>query len=192
MLEELLHLRRSVRDYNDRYINNQIVDQILEAGRLAASGNNKQPWLFGAITDKEMIEQISDCAYGQKFIKSAPLVIVLSTDTSDTRQDLDLLKAKYPSMSSKIDAIDQQLLEKMYAKEHQTKIAGAQMILQALENGIGSCWVSYFNAECLGKILGLPENYTPTEIIVMGYPKEDIAPRSKKTFEEITFKNKFS
>lgn len=192
MLESLLHLRRSVRNYNDRYIQREIIDQILEAGRLAASGNNKQPWLFGAITDKQVIEEIAECAYGQKFIKSAPLVMVLSTEADDTDDDLSLLKDKYPSLSSKLDQLDASIIHKLYAKEHQTKIAGTQMILQALENGIGACWVSYFNAEKLGELLGLPERYTATEIIVFGYPKSDIQPRNKKTSEEITFKNKYS
>lgn len=79
MLLDLLKERRSVRNFTGEDIPMDIVEYILESGRLSPSGGNEQPWKFGVITDKEIIKKISDIAYNQKWIKSASFLIVLCT-----------------------------------------------------------------------------------------------------------------
>lgn len=65
MLLELLSNRCSVRNFKNKSISSDIVDLILEAGRLSPSGGDEQPWKFGVITDKELICQITELSYNQ-------------------------------------------------------------------------------------------------------------------------------
>jgi nitroreductase len=77
MIIDLLNKRCSVRSFSDREISNEAIAAILAAGRLSPSGGNEQPWKFGVITDKEIINAISGYAYNQEWIRTAPLLIVL-------------------------------------------------------------------------------------------------------------------
>ena len=61
------------------------------------------------------------------------------------------------------------------------------MVLAALEHGIGSTWVSYFRVDELSKLLNLPKGYIPAEIIIFGYPKDEMKATKKKSIDEILF-----
>ena len=67
MLLDLLKKRSSVRNFIDKDIPNEIINYILEAGRLSPSGGNEQPWKFGVINNQELIRKISEIAYNQKW-----------------------------------------------------------------------------------------------------------------------------
>ena len=79
MITELLKTRFSVRKFQDKPVPDEVVQDILEAGRLSPSGGNEQPWAFGVITDRDLIAQIVEIAYQQEWIAKAPLLIVLCT-----------------------------------------------------------------------------------------------------------------
>ena len=76
-------------------------------------------------------------------------------------------------------------------EEHQTKIPGTHMVLVALEHGVSSCWVSRFDVKGLAQLLELPAHYLPSEILVFGYPEFEQTPRSKKSLDEIVFRDVF-
>lgn len=65
------------------------------------------------------------------------------------------------------------------------------MALQALELGIFSTWVSYFDAGKLAKLLNLPPLVIPSEILVLGYPADEPVPRPKKDLGNVVFYNKY-
>ncbi len=79
MLLDLLKKRSSVRNFIDKDIPDEIINYILEAGRISPSGGNEQPWKFGVINNQELIRKISEIAYNQKWIGNANLLIVLCT-----------------------------------------------------------------------------------------------------------------
>ena len=74
---ELLRVRSSVRQFQHRPVPAEILQEILEAGRLSPSGGNEQSWAFGVITDRDLIAQIAEIAYRQTWIARAPLLVVL-------------------------------------------------------------------------------------------------------------------
>lgn len=76
MIVELLKERYSERNFGTREVEIDIVDYIIEAGRLSASGGNEQPWKFGIINDRSMINEISKIAYNQSWIKTSSLLVV--------------------------------------------------------------------------------------------------------------------
>lgn len=187
MLLDLLQKRCSVRKFCERPVSDEIVDYILECGRLAPSGGNEQAWRFGVIRDRELIESIAEAAK-QVWIKSAPLLIVLCTEEiEDARGCRGVQKARFPEWAEAIDALEKDFYSKLHQEEHQTKIPGTHMVLAALEHGIGSTWVSYFEVEKVAQILDLPDKYLPSEILAFGYPEGEIISRPKKNKAEIVF-----
>lgn len=190
MVNELLKKRRSVRDFMEKTISDEIIETILEAGRLSPSGGNEQSWIFGVIKDKELISKISKISYNQDWINTAPLLIVLCTIiVDDDKGGRNIQKVRFPTLKEDIEKMDKILYSSLNMEEHQTKICGTHMALSALENGIYSTWVSYFNVEELSKLLNLPSSIIPSEILVFGYPKHNLKPTEKKLIREVSFIN---
>jgi nitroreductase len=188
----LLRNRFSVRKYQDRPIPNDVLWELLEAGRLSPSGGNEQPWVFGVLTDRTLIAQVSETAYRQKWIAKAPLLVVLCTVcVGDERGGRDIQKVRFPEYAEAIERMDQDLYWALNQEEHQTKIAGTHMALAALEHGVGSCWVSRFDVERLAKLLNLPEGTMPSEILVFGYPEGEHKVTSKKGLDQVIFYDTF-
>lgn len=181
-----------MRGFADKSIEENIISEILEAGRLSPSGGNEQPWKFGVILDKRQIALISQAAYNQTWICSAPLLIVLCcTIVPDNRGAREIQKKRFPKWKKQIEEMDKELYSCLNTEEHQTKIPGTHMILQALEHGIYSTWISYFDVEKVSMILGLPKLCIPSEIIAFGYPVSNDSPREKKKIEDVVFYNRY-
>ncbi len=169
-----------------------VIQDMLEAARLSPSGGTEQPWMFGVITDCSLIEQIATLAHRQTWIASAPLLIVLCTVcVEDARGGRDIQMHRYPRYAQAIAEIPQSLYWALNQEEHQTKIPGTHMVLTGIEHGVSSCWVSLFDVEGLAKLLKLPGNYLPSEILVFGYAEDPPAPRARKNIEELVFRDTF-
>jgi len=189
---DLLRERFSVRQFEDKPVPNEVLEEILEAGRLAPSGGNEQPWRFGVIRDRALIAEVAEIAYHQTWIASAPLLIVLcTTPVEDARGGRDIQRQRYPEYADQIAGMDQDLYWAINQEEHQTKIAGTQIALVALEHGVGFCWVSRFRVKELAERLRLPPPILPAEILVLGYPKRPRAQAPKKPREEVVFYDLF-
>ena len=150
MITDLLAKRFSVRRFQDRPVPDDVIHDIVEAGRLSPSGGNQQPWTFGIITEASLIGQIAQIAHQQEWIASAPLLIVLCTvPVSDELGGRDIQLQRFPEHAQAMAEMDQQLYWALNQEEHQTKIAGTHMALAALEHGVGACWVSRFEVRQL-------------------------------------------
>jgi nitroreductase len=192
MITELLKNRFSVRKFQDKPVPGDVVRDMLDAGRLSPSGGNEQPWFFGVITDRNLIARIAETAYNQKWIAKAPLLIVLCTVcVSDERGGRDIQKDRFPKYKQAIGKMEQALYWALNQEEHQTKIAGTHMALVALEHGVGSCWVSWFDVDRLAALLNLPGGYLPSELLVLGYPAEERKATEKKKLDDVVFYNTF-
>lgn len=166
---------------------------ILEAGRLSPSGGNEQSWMFGVIIDKDMIKKVAEIAYNQKWIESASFLIVLCTFIVEKeRGGREIQQARFPKISGIIESMDNEIYSCLNMEEHQTKIPGTHMVLAALEHGIASTWVSYFDVDRMSMLLNLPTACIASEILAFGYPTNKKEPVKKKSLEEITFYNVFS
>jgi nitroreductase len=192
MITELLKTRFSVRHFQERPIPDDVLQDILEAGRLSPSGGNEQAWVFGVITDPALIVQAAEIARRQTWIAQAPLLIVLcTTGVDDSRGGRDIQRDRFPEHAAAISAMDQELYWALNQEEHQTKIAGAHMAIAALEHGVGSCWVSRFEVKRMAELLHLPKGVIPSEILVFGYPRQKRTPTQKKALGEVVFYNTF-
>jgi nitroreductase/RimJ/RimL family protein N-acetyltransferase len=185
-LVKRLEKRCSVRDFAKEPVAEEIIDEILEAGRLAPSGGNEQSWKFALVKNRKLMEKIADNAYNQVWMLDAAFIIVLVTNiVPDEKGGRDVQLARYPEFEERIENLDLHFYGRINQEEHQTKIPGTLMMLAALEHGVGSSWVSYFNVNKLQKILGLPQSEIPSEILVFGYPQRPMKSTVKKPMESI-------
>lgn len=97
LITTLLKNPVSVREFQNRPVPEEVIQEMLEAARLSPSDGNEQPWVFGVITDCGLIEAISHLAYGQEWIAHAPLLIILCTVcVEDGRGGRDIQMHRYP------------------------------------------------------------------------------------------------
>jgi nitroreductase len=168
--------RYSVRDYADRPVAKTKLDQVLEAGRLAPSASNSQPWHFYIVTNRPKIAALAERmplhsqVIANAFIARAPVVIVA------TAGPLDLLHR----IASFIVNKKWYYIDLGIALEH--------MVLTAWELGIGSCWIGWFDEKRVKTILGLPAGEEVVALLTLGYPSGERPPwpKSRKSLKEIT------
>jgi len=170
-LFEVVEKRRSIRKFKPNRVAKRDLKKILEAGRLAPSGGNRQPWYFIVVRDLEIKRALSIAANNKKFIEEADTVIVTLGDpgVSSTKLPYKLSSTNIPHMQ-----------DTMIAVEH--------MVLAATALGYGTCWIGAFNEEEVKKILKIPENLAVIALLPVGVPDESPLPRPRKAFKEIFFK----
>ena len=166
---EAIRSRRSIRSYLDKPVEEEKLIQVLDAGRLAPSANNRQEWRFVVVRDKETRQKLAEAACGQRFVAQAPVVIACCAVESDK-----IMTCGHPAY-----AID-------------TAIAIDHMTLAATALGLGTCWIGAFHEDRVREILSIPDSVRVVELLPLGYPKMQPAPRSRKKVDEIVRWGKWS
>ncbi|MCK4275577.1 MAG: nitroreductase family protein [Phycisphaerae bacterium] len=165
---EAIKQRYSVRAYEDKPIEDDKLQRVLEAGRVAPSGNNRQEWKFIVVRDPELRSGLAKAAE-QPFVGQAPVVIVV-VGTNPTR----IMKCEVPA-----DPVD-------------CAIAIDHMTLAAVAEGLGTCWIGHFDQKASRKVLGVPETATVIELLPLGYPAGGPKGKPRKAFSEVVCYEKFS
>lgn len=147
--------RYSVRSYQDRPVEPDKLNIVLDAARLAPSARNMQDWKFVVVQDADIRERLMVAANNQRFVAQAPVVIACCA----TQPDYVMRCGQH---SAPIDAA----------------IAIDHMTLQAVEEGLGTCWIGSFYEDQVKAILEIPEAVRVIELLTLGYPA-DSAPASK-------------
>jgi nitroreductase len=161
---EAIQQRRSVRKYKQDSIPEEALRRVLEAARLAPSGKNLQPWKFIVVKDKILKERLARAAAGQLFIARAPIIIV---------------GCGFP------DNCYARMGRYMKSWSVDVTIALEHLILQAQEEGLGTCWIGSFEEEEVKAILDVPEEVKVLALIPLGYPDEIPRFRGRKSLDEI-------
>ncbi len=161
---DVVKTRFSVRAYEDRPVEREKLDRILEAARLAPSAKNLQECCYVVVTDREKREQLISAAAGQRFVGQAPVVIVCcSTGDKDS-----LMRCGHSRYT----------IDSGIAIEH--------LALAAAAEGLGSCWIGSFYPDQVREILNIPEDIEVVELLPIGYPSPEAqSVRGRKDIEEI-------
>jgi nitroreductase len=172
--------RRSIRKYQDKKIEEKKIAALIESARLAPSGNNTQPWQFILIDDKEVIKAVAKAAHNQQWVCTAPLLIACVADMQVRIQNCG-------NMNLQEDTPDFELKQII----RDTAIAAEHIVLEAVHQGLGTCWVCWFTEDELRPILGIPADKFLVTILAAGYPAENPAPRPRKKTEELIHRNRW-
>ena len=160
---EAIRTRRSIRKFRPKPIPDEKLKMILEAGRLAPSAGNRQPWLFIVVKDPERKRALAKAADNQTFIANAGVIIVALGD---------------PQASPRWFRQDP-----MIAVEH--------MVLAATGLGYGTCWIGAFNEDEVKSLLRIPGELKVIALLPIGFPNESPLPRPRKPLKEIVFPDEF-
>ena len=168
MLLNCIKERFSVRKFQDRKIEQEKIDILMEAARLAPSASNKQTWHFVVIKDLEKRKQLTRICKGQKFVAEAPITIAIC-----------------------ITNLNYVMTCGQTAPVIDGAIAAEQIVLQAVELGLGSCWIGAFYHDKMAKLINLPEDYQIVGLLPVGYPAVEKGSRNLKAIEEVVSYDSF-
>jgi len=146
-------------------VTDEQIGKILRAGHMAPSAGNLQGREFIVVKDAHTRQQICRAALGQRFIEEAPVCIVICTNLPRTRQRYGKRAELYIVQDASASAMN--------------------MMLQACDLGLGTCWVGAFDEKAAGEILEVPEGIRPVAILPVGVPDEtpEAPPRLGKKIE---------
>ncbi len=148
---ELAETRYSVRNFADRQIEKEHLERILRAGQVAPTAANRQPQRIVVIQSPETIEVLRKIT---PYTFNAPTVLLICADMRNAWVGVD------GHNSAPIDAA----------------IVITHMMLQAWDDGIGSCWVRGFDKNNISRAFNLPESIEPIALLPIGYPSEKAKP----------------
>jgi nitroreductase len=158
---EAIRGRRSTRSFLDRPVEEEKLEKILEAGRLAPSARNMQDWRFIVVRDEATRQRLAEAARNQEFVGQAP-VIIAACGTSDL-----VMTCGQPAY-----AVD-------------VAIAVDHMTLAAFSLGLGSCWIGAFYEDQVKKILGVPNEVRVVALLPLGYPEGPTPATPRKSLEDV-------
>jgi len=153
--------RRSIRKYCNKPVENEKLCKVLEAARMAPSANNQQSLKFIVVEDYMKRVLLTEAAYGQEFLKEAPIVLVACG-----------LDSNVMTCGHRCDTVN-------------VSIAMSFVILEAFEQGLGTCWIAYYDEDKVKEILGIPSQVSVVMITPLGYSDENPAAKPRKQLEEI-------
>ncbi len=164
MFIDLLRSRRSIRRFEDRPVEAEKVDLIMEAALRSPSSRGGNPWEFIVVTDPETIKGLSQAKpHGASFLAKAPLAIVVCADP-----------------------------DKSDVWVEDAAIASIILHLAATDLGLGSCWIQLRKrnhdgtktaGEYAAELLGLPAGLVVSAIMAIGYPAEQPAPHPQTSLQ---------
>ncbi|MCR5257138.1 MAG: nitroreductase family protein [Desulfovibrio sp.] len=149
---DLIKARYSVRKFDPRPVEPTLVEQVLEAGRLAPTAVNYQPQRVLVLDTAEDMAKLAGCT---KYTFHAPMALVVCYD-------------KTVSWHRSYDGHDM--------GEVDASIVATHLMLAIHDVGLGATWVGYFDPEALRQSFRLPESIVPVAIFPMGYPAADARP----------------
>ena len=164
---ELAQARQSDRSFEPgRKIDREVLERIIEAGRIAPSACNGQPWHFTVVTSDELLPQVAHATSSlgmNKFVKDASALVLITHESTNitSRLGCGIKDKDFPMMD--------------------LGIASAYITLAAEDEGIGSCILGWFDEKKIKQLTGIPEKKRLMLIVALGYAAK---PKRKKVRKE--------
>jgi len=155
---KVISARESVRSYDPtRPVEKAVLERILDAGRMAPSAANHQPWRFLVVSSREVLSQVRRC-YAKPWFQEAPHVLIVTGRTGEawSRQD------GWNSIETDL------------------AIAMDHLVLAAENEGVGTCWVASYDPMVLRSALGLGTDERVYSLTPLGYPKPGFSKKGQK------------
>lgn len=161
---DLIRHRYSVRAYKPEPVPDELLAQVLEAGRLAPTAANKQPFRIIVIHTAGRAAELGRI-YHREWFTQAPLILCVCTVRAEAWR-----REMYDGKShADVDAT----------------IAMDHMILAAAELGLGTCWIAAFDPAAAREVLGLPREVEPVLFTPLGYPADRPGPKERRPLADL-------
>ena len=165
---EVIKKRRSIRAFENRKVEDDKLMDVLSAGRAAPTSYNNQEFKIVAVRDKIRIGQLFHACNEQDFVKEAPVVLVCC----GTNPEQEMMCGQ-PSYTIDVSVV------------------ATHMMLRATDLGLGTCWLGSFNEKKIKQILDIPDNIRVVTVLPLGYPRFQLAEKSRKPLEELVCFDKY-
>lgn len=159
---EVIESRRSVRAYEARPVEEEKLGAVLEAGRIAPTAHDNQPFRVLVVPTAGRKEELVR-VYRQPWFSEAPLVLAVCAVATEAWVRRD---------------------GKSYA-DVDAAIVMDHLILAATALGLGTCWIGAFDAAAAREVLGLEQGWEPVALTPLGYARESPSPRPRKRLEDL-------
>ena len=152
---EAISKRYSCRKYQDKPVESETINKILEAARLAPSARNFQDWRFVVVTNPDVKAKLAKACNNEKMVAGAPVIIVACSNNS--------YRMRCGQMIGPIDV----------------SIALEHIALQAVEEGLGTCWIGSFYHDKVRVVMDIPNGVEVVQLMLLGHPA-DKKPETKR------------
>lgn len=159
---DVIRNRRSIRAYQPKPVEEDKLMRVLEAGRLAPSASNRQEWRYVVVRNEATRKELMKIAYNQHFVGEAPVVIAACAETDNHVMACGQLC--YP-------------IDVAISIDHIT--------LQAVAEGLGTCWIGKFDEKAAKELLGIPTEVRVVELLTLGYPVATTSVKKRHPIEKI-------
>lgn len=175
---DLAEQRQSDRAYTSQPVEQEKLDRIFEAARLAPSACNAQPWKIIVVDQAEIRNQIADATSNRvigvnHFTKQAPLQLIIVEEQAN-------LLSSFGSWS-----------QHKHYPHLDLGIFAAHIVLAATDEGLGSCIIGWFDEKKIKKILQVPSEKRILMIILLGYSAQPHRKKKRKSLSEILSFNSY-
>ncbi len=198
--KSVISMRRSIRKFKPDPVPDELINEMLDAARLAPSGSNLQPSRFLVLKSKEAKEKLRKCT-PLKFVREAPAVIVCCVDTG-VFSKRELRYKELGEAGAFIDVVFEEGDFSEAIKKRNTMseadalaylkfnvaIAVDHLTLMAVNLGLGTCWIGMFDREAVEREFEIDKRYHVVALIPVGYPDQRPAARPRISSEEILLK----
>ena len=175
----LVKSRQSDRAYLDTPVEQEKLDRILEAARLAPSACNAQPWKLVVVTDPEKRMQVADATASKvlsmnHFTKQAPVQIIVVEENANFTSTVGgwATNKHYPHLD--------------------LGILASHICLAAADEGLGSCIIGWCDENKVRKALDIPKSKRVMLVILIGYSAQELREKRRKTKGEVVSLNKYN
>lgn len=194
--KELLMARYATKKFNDKKVDENKIDELLEMIRFSPSALNLQPWKIKVVTDIETKKKLSAASMEQAQINTCShlLVFCANTDLSGNAEKITQLMNKVGIPQENLKQFQEIMGIFLSNFDNETGIGEAKMnvfiaaitaIYSAKSLGIDSCPMQGFSAEAYSEILDIPSNLVPTILVPIGYPADKQMPKLRFPKEDI-------
>lgn len=204
--KKVIQDRRSVRNFTDEPISDQDLDMILEAGRLAPSGENAQPWRFIVVKDELMRKKMGAIAGGGSSRRfTAEFVTKKMQERFANLEDEAKKQAAFQKLTTgQVSAFMAEApvnivvcgKKDVWDTPYDTSAAIENILLMVTALGLGACWViapciDIRDEDRIKGLLGIPEGYKAVSILSIGHPARAHKPRPRLPLKELVFTEKW-
>jgi nitroreductase len=167
---DAIRSRRNVREFEDRSIEPEQLDRILEAGRRAPSSRNWQPWDFVVVTDRAQLGELAQVWQGAWHVAGSAATIALVAPLPEDDQQRDWIQFDLGQ-------------------------ATMMLMLAATDLGVGTAHAAVTDQPLARRVLGLPEDRFCAYVISLGYPKDrtlrPIEKPDRRPFDDVVHRGRW-
>ena len=166
-VSEAIRKRYSCRSYQEKTVEQDKLDQLLEAARLAPSAKNLQDWRFVVVTERQTRHKVAEFTNRPEVFNKAGVIIAACSISKEVMR-----------CGQAVAPID-------------VSIALEHIALQATELGLGTCWIGSFETEKVRATLGIPADIHIIELMTVGFPADEPKQPNREPIEKIACYDKW-